>query len=223
MNRCEYCNVKVDENLQRCPLCHRVLNEGACENTYPQYDHSEKPNKKSYTAYKVGSALLIFIGVCALINLLTIRYTRNLWFLTVAAPIVYMWVLVQNTIKSKIFGGLKVLFQVFMMSLMLFVFDLNAGFKHWSVNYVIPFVIIAHIFLITYLVFTKKLMWNEYVMYIFAVIILGGAPMTLYSTGVSTQLIVSAITALYATLTFVGMMIFAEKSYKKDLLRRFRF
>ena len=64
-----------------------------------------------------------------------------------------------------------------MISLMLIVFDLNAGGGLWSLIFGIPIEAAAMISLATYIVCKRKMLWSEYLLYGFMILVIGFAPM----------------------------------------------
>src|SRR5699024_670222 len=65
--------------------------------------------------------------------------------------------------------------------------------------------------------------WREYFVYLSTMFILGFIPVLLFLSSWSTVLWPSASTALYALLTFVGMVLFSEKTMKNEIVQRFHF
>jgi len=67
----------------------------------------------------------------------------------------------------------------------------------------------------------RRMSWRSYVGFILSMIFIGFVPVLLYIIGIVTVLWPSIITALYSFLTFVGMLIFSDTTFKSELLRRF--
>lgn len=223
MSRCEYCNVSV-EGRESCPLCGRRLSgESGTAALYPAYkaETGEKPKKR--TAYKAAAFTIGAVGACALINLLTRSSADGYWFLDIAVIFAYLWVLVLNTVKSKIMGSFKLMFQAGLVGLMLCVFDWNAGRGLWSVNFAIPFACIGFIAIVTYIVLTRKLSWGEYVGYMVAVALFGQGALTGVLLGFAHLAWPGFAAAGYAAATFLMMLMFANGRYKETRMRRFRF
>lgn len=223
MNRCRNCSVIVDENMEKCPLCHQTVNDKTPHNNkrYPSY-HDKKGKSSSNLLLKLTLFLAsLIISTCALINLFTDPH--HLWVLYVAAPILYLLLLINNTIFSKSHLGTKTILQVVVISSLLFSIDFLTGFQKWSVNFVVPFLIIAATLLITGIITNKKMRTSDYVGYIMMMIVLGIILILLYFIGISSSLWASAITFLYTMLTLIGMFIFSGKSCKNELIRKFHF
>lgn len=224
MNKCEHCQVRVDEHLTKCPLCLKVINphtEVTENSLYPTYTH--KVHTKSFL-FKLGVFLSIAtVSICALINILTLQHVGRLWFLYIAVTVLYLWLLIGHTILSKSRVGSKIFLQTIGTSIILYVIDFNSGHSRWSVNFVIPFLVMAATLFITWKVYTKKMLWNEYIGYTIAMIFLGFIPTILYLVGIANILWASASAALYSLLTIIGMFTFANKRFKNEFKRRFHF
>lgn len=223
MKKCEYCGVFVDESLHYCPLCHRIMKdaENISENSwYPDYTDGNIQSRQKFKNKVFLFLLISVISICLLINLLSGNSTP--WFLYVACPLLYVLLLI-NTIFSKMHMGNKILLQVMGISMLLFTLDLLSGYKRWSVNIVIPFLFIAGTFTITIIILKKRMLWSEYIGYVIVMIFLGFLPVILYLTGVSDELWASAVSALYSLLTTIGMLLFSNKQFKNELVRRFHF
>ncbi len=224
MKKCSSCGVSVYSTHTKCPLCQRTLPSSGTtpENSwYPSYNEAEIMQPKRFFQRLIAFLTIAIISICAFTNLFVVQDT--LWCLYVIPCVLYGWLLIRHTFLSKVHLGAKILVQVLGLTGMLFVLNILEGGECWSVNYVFPFMIIGATFLITVIVLIKKMLWKEFVGFIIALILLGFLPLLLYAIGVSQILWSASTSGLYAFLTFVGIMIFSDKSFKSDMLRRFHF
>lgn len=224
MKKCEHCGVFIDESLHCCPLCRRDVGDIAAglENSrYPGYGAANLQFRQKFQKKVLLFLVITVISICLLINMFSGMSTP--WFLYVACPLLYALLLVNNTILSKMHTGAKILLQIAGVSVLLFLLDLGSGYIRWSVNIVIPFLFVAGTFLITIIMLKKRMLWSEYIGYVIALIFLGFLPVLLYLTGVSDKLWASAVSALYSLLTTIGMLLFSNKQFKNELVRRFHF
>ncbi|WDV44943.1 DUF6320 domain-containing protein [Clostridiaceae bacterium M8S5] len=220
MKHCKFCDVNIDDSQVRCPLCHKKL-EGQIENEdrqYPQYN-LEKIQKKNYRSKVFSFIVIIVISVCTLINLL--NYNGLLWSFYVIFPLGYVWLSIRNTIISNMHYGVKILLQLIGLSFMLFMVDITNGQFSWSVDIVIPLLIITSIFIMTIIIYTIPMLWSEYIGYLFIIMFIGLIPIVLYLTNIAKILWPSAVSALYTLLTLIGMFIFSDKKLKNEFVRRF--
>ncbi|QQK80377.1 hypothetical protein HUG20_11060 [Salicibibacter cibi] len=218
MHRCKNCGVWIAH--RHCPLCKRQLTEeNVSLDMYPPY-HSDV--KRRNLKQRVFLFIAIFIiSSSLLINLLTTP--DQLWVFYIVGPVLYALLFINHTILSKAHAGSKIIFQVLALSAMLVVIDVAAGGTRWSVHYVIPFLVIVATLMVTIIILSKPMKWREYLGYMMTMISLGFIPVLLFLSALSYVLWPSAVTALYALLTFIGMGLFANKTMKNELVRRFHF
>lgn len=221
VNTCKYCNVYVDSNLIRCPLCLRVISKDTAisDSLYPEYNMNEDAHK-SHSKRRLFLFLSISIsGLCFLLNLLT--WSGQPWSLYIIVSILYAWILVGNTILSKSHTGVRILLQLVGISFVVLIFDIISGNLNWALNFVIPLLTIAAILLITINVHVKRMLWREYLLYQFIMILIGLVPIVLFLFGVIDVLWPSAAAVFSAVITFISMMIFSDKEFKNELAKRF--
>lgn len=224
MNKCKHCNVFIDEGLLKCPLCQRIIlgvKTSTGSRWYPSYNIAKIDTHKSFRSKVLLFLSITIISICLLINLLS--GIEHPWILYIAGPVLYLFLLINNTILSKTHVGTKILIQILGISNMLFIIDYLSGYYRWSVNVVLPFLVIMGTLLITIIIIKKKMLWNEYIGYTITMIFLGFIPVVLYLIGIANILWPSAVSALYALLTTVGMLLFSKKKFKNELVRRFHF
>lgn len=212
---CSKCNIYTKQ--QYCPLCTDKLSETSEENAYyPVYETNNQ--ERRFAQRLVLFIVTIVVSISLLINLLT--EPQHLWFLYVLGPALYGLLLLNHTILSKAHTGSKIIFQVIALSIMLFILDAASGSSKWSIHYVIPFLVMLATMFVTIIVLLKRMKWREYIGYLSTMVILGFIPVLLFLSSWSTVLWPSASTALYALLTFVGMVLFSEKTMKNEIDRK---
>lgn len=224
MNKCLSCGVVVDEAHARCPLCQRELSssDAVPENRwYPHYTVAKAERKNNLHLKIIGYLVFVICSICIIVNLLS--GANRFWSIDVLSSVLYGWLMIRHTILSKAHPGAKILVQVFGISGLLFVLNILTGSTRWSVNYVFPFLVIAATLLITIMIISKKTTWKDYIGHMITLILLGFAPLILYGFGLSQVLWPAITAAMYALLTLIGMLLFSEKGFKNELIRRFHF
>lgn len=205
-----------------CPLCYRKVANPTFNTEvkwYPDYHSLKQKKVTSFVSRLVIFVSIVIVSTCLLLNIFVTP--DFLWVFYVAAAVFYLLVTSNHTIISSAHTGAKIIGQVISLSGLLIVIDVLSGFWRWSVNFVVPFLIITATLLITVIILKKRMRWQEYVGFIVAMIVLGFLPVGLYITGIATLIWPSAITTLYALLTLLGMLIFSDKTFKEGLVRRF--
>lgn len=220
MSRCHFCNTNVLEGIHNCPVCFRSLNIDKEENNkeYPQYNKMDK----SILSFGLKILLFIFISstlISFLINILL--NTNNPWSLIVFASFLYIWILIKITITGKTSYGAKLLLQLLGLSLLILVINIIANEYFWSINYVIPFLIIISNSIISIKIVSKRIKWRNYSIFQIILLFIGCIPIILYSFNVITILWPSLASFVYTVLTFIAFIIFSPIKFKQELLKIF--
>lgn len=236
MKYCGKCNVNVNTDLQKCPLCSIVLTdeksqgfgESSPEAMLPETcgDGAKypKPDTDTVDRYNFVLRLFLFISLvigstCLLINLLT--YSGVLWSLYVIGTIVYVWITVAYPLFVKRKIGQIIVLDAISTSIYLYLLELATRTQGWGLSYVTPFIFITATLMITFILLKKRLKWRDYSIYQTIMVILGFLPVIFCITGIVTPIWPSVLSAFYSFLTLMGMFIFADKKYKNELIKRF--
>lgn len=222
MNHCPNCDVQTND--KKCSLCRTVLveqdNHSKSKKGYPDYDRKEYQTRAFISKLAVLGGILATI-ICFAINIIVMPHF--LWVFYVAVSIFYLLVSLNHTILSASHLGGKIIAQVISLTILLLVIDVMSGSAQWSVDYVVPFVIIAGILLISMIIVKVRLKWTGYISFLLMMIALGFLPLVLYFTGVASVLWPSVSAAIFAAATFSTMLLFANRSFMTQLGRRFHF
>lgn len=236
MKYCGKCNVNVNTDSQKCPLCSMVLSDGKTqcfdenvpENSLPDAcgDNAKYPKPETDTAerYNFVFRLILFISVVIgstglLINLLV--YSGVLWSLYVIGTMLYIWIIVAYPLFVKRKIGHIIVITAISTSIYLYSLELATRTKGWGLSYATPFLFIAATLMITFIIFLRRLKWREYSTYQTIMVILGFLPVIFSITGLVTPIWPSVLSAFYSFLTLTGMFIFVDKKYKNELIKRF--
>lgn len=221
MNRCTECEIITAENT--CPLCHKVLNGyGSAEDTraYPVYDQQEYKTRARISRLAIIGGILATL-ICFAVNLIVMPHF--LWVFYVAVAIFYLLVSLNHTILSASHLGGKITAQVISLTILLLVIDGMSGSVQWSVNYVVPFVIITGILLVSMIMIKVRMNWTGYISFLLMMIVLGFLPLILYFSGVADVLWPSVSAASFGVVTFIAMLLVANQAFMTQLGRRFHF
>lgn len=219
MKRCPNCDVLTGQ--ETCPLCYtRILDLDAEEGTgwYPDYD------REVHRIRSRISKLAIFTGILAVLACLAINIIfmpQFLWVFYVAVAVFYAVVSLNHTILSASHLGGKITAQVISLTILLLVIDAMSGSIQWSVDYVVPFLIIAGILVMSIIILKVRLRWGGYISSLLMMIGFGFLPMLFYLTGIATVLWPSVVAALFAVTTFCSILLFANQAFMTQLSRRF--
>jgi len=112
MSYCVNCGVKLDESLERCPLCNTPVinpNEVAYNHSVPPFprENGQVETVKNKDVAILYSLVLIAAGAsCGLLNLLV--FNNSAWSLYVIGICIILWVLAMPVYFSLLFDGLAI-------------------------------------------------------------------------------------------------------------------
>lgn len=220
MNFCDECCVYVDNCYGNCPLCGKRLTETPDENElYPQVSRRRYVDRHSLVMDYLLLATFVVIILCIAINIFT--WDGRPWFLAVAAPTLYAWVLVKGTILSDWFAGVKVLLQMVTLIAMFMAFDFVGGRTGWSYQYMLPLILALGIAYIDIYSYNHKSHWRGNLMYAILFVALGFIPLVLYLVGVRQSFFLMALSTFASGITILGILRFALRYLKVEIQKRF--
>ncbi len=223
MKECVNCHLRLRDSQKECPFCHEKFSSKDEAPCYPTYDYKKLMVRQRIFPRIVAFTAILLSAASVFINLLTWRQYPHLWSVFAVGGAMYLWLTIGNTILSKMHGGGKIVLQTIGLSVLAVLVDVFSGFHRWSVNIVVPFIVIAHTLLITIIVFSKKMRWNAYIGYAITMLFLCFLPILLFAFRVATSFWFCALSGLYALLTVAAMFIFARKDLKDQFVSRFHF
>lgn len=223
MKRCQKCNVNVNSIRKTCPLCGEILSDGkessSNYNLYPRYNFEEKKMNIVLRILLFFSIVTIFVVV--LINVLTYRNSQSLWSIYVVMGVVYGWILLRSTILSRRNIAGRLLIQMLTLSAIVIGIEKVSKSSGWALDYVIPFICILTTQAIVIILISKKMRYNDYLLYLLVAILISFVPIILYWSGIVKVLWPSICAACVAIITILGMIIFADRATKDELKKRF--
>ena len=220
MNYCDECRVYVDDCLEYCPLCGKKLTEHPCENLlYPKVERKRYVDRHSLTMDYFLLATFVVITLCIAINIFT--WNGQPWFLAVAVPVLYAWILIKVTILGDHYAGLKAFLQMITLFAMFFAFDYISGFKGWSYSFFLPLILSLGIAYIDFYSYYHKSRWRDNLMYAILFVALGLIPMVLYFLGVRQNFFLMCLSTFASAITVLGMLRFAYRYLKLEMRKRF--
>lgn len=236
MKYCKACNVSVNTDSQKCPLCSLVLApvkeadvdgsgmagpmDNGCKNG-SQYPFFETVKVRRYHFL---FRLFLFLSVAAgstslLVNILT--YSGVLWSLMVLGTILFLWITVAYPIYQKKNIGYIIIIHTISVCVFISIIEAVTCTQGWGLDFAIPFLLVTATLAITLIIILKRLKWREYSVYQITMVLLGFLPVILCISGLIKTIWPSVLSAFYSFLTFTGMLIFADKKYENELIKRF--
>jgi predicted neutral ceramidase superfamily lipid hydrolase len=99
--------------------------------------------------------------------------------------------------------------------------DIVNGYQGWSINYVIPAIILVAYLAIMILMIVNFMNWQSYILFQFTLVIFSMILMGLYLLHIITKPILSYVTVGITLVIFIGTIVFGDKKAKTELIRRF--
>lgn len=220
MKTCYKCNVKINTNVEECPLCHNILEEkNKGENIFPTIE-------SKYQLREILEKILKLLAISSVFISIFLNYVISKeisWSLFVVAGITSFFITLNITLKTRK-NFMKLLFAEF--NIILFssiLWDIFTGFYKWSLNYVLPLTCISYIVAIFIMRIFFKYYIKDYVFYIVTSCLIGLSPIILLIFNVVTVRWISYISVCISIFVIALMYVFNKKSLQKELERRLHF
>jgi len=222
MKKCLECNVWVNTNAIRCPLCGVGLNQlGQSDITplYPSYSKGRHGKRKINFLAK----LFVFISIaasliCLFVNALT--WNGLPWSLVVVGGIIVSWLLVGLPLLKTMNLNFMLIDQMIGVQIYLFLIDRIFGNKGWSLNYVYPLLYVAVAIVIVLFVIIYRIAWHDYLITAVLMAAIGFYPLILIAFGNIDVLWPSYTAMMFAVLLICGLYIFGRDKLKKEIRKR---
>ncbi len=138
-----------------------------------------------------------------------------------AFPFIYVPIL--NIIYIIIYTGVKMLFQMLGIMGICLAYDFVFGCTGWSVEYVLPVVLVAGLVYIDLYAYIHKSKWRDNVVYALVFVALGILPLIFYFTGVTRALTPMALCTFASGVTVLGLLRFAVRRFAAEMKKRLHF
>lgn len=222
MKYCNICKVVIENNLNTCPLCKQHIHKhtGIAEKDFPIKKIMSEDTMRTIMKLMI----FIFISLIGINAVLYVSFAyKAIWAPYFIIVLFYAYLLLRTAMKSYRNIGTIVMINVYMLSIIGFILDMFLGYTGWSINYLIPFVILAGIIALTIFIMIKPSLFLEYFIYMIIIASFGLTLLILLWCGLVTVKQPSVITALVSFLAIVGMFIFGDNSAKNEFIKRFHF
>lgn len=220
MKRCNECNVEIIEDISVCPLCQHGLEQISLELKEAMYPRVEFNNQK----FKLIIRIFIFISIILGAGLFTINlatYNGVWWSLICGGAIAYFWITVRYSIQNNTNSAAKILVQTISGMGLCLLIDVVIGYQGWSINYVIPSIILVAYLAIVILMIVNFMNWQSYILFQITLVIFSLILMILYFFRIITNPVLCYVTAAITLVIFIGTVVFGDKKAKTELIRRF--
>lgn len=208
MQRCEHCKVELPGKQSRCPLCHNkpTGEPDGTNNPYPRLTETRKTLSRTLVKW------VAFCGICASAICVSINITmpeNGWWSLFVIAGIASFWVDFAVLLKKRRNLPMNIIWQVVLISIIAFIWDIATHYRGWSLDYVLPIISGAAMFALVMVAKAQKLDIQAYIAYLVIACIFGLVPFVLLLTGV-VQVVLPSIISFVSAIVFLAFLLFFE-------------
>lgn len=224
MSKCTRCNIEILDKTMMCPLCHGVVeneNEESFENHSLMYPDVMPAIKRLKFVFK----LFVFISILLEILLIIINYiTFNgvSWSAICGVGLAYAGFTVYFACQRHSEHRAKILISFFLAMAMFVIIDKILGYSGWSVNYVIPVMVMVIDVVILILMLANSRYWQSYIMPQLIMVVFCIVGMILVLKDVIKHPLLMIIATGVTGIILVGTLIFGDKAASTELSRRFK-
>lgn len=212
------CKVEISDDSRVCPLCRSVLADG-------EPGEASYPDARIITRkLKLFTNILLFgvIVACAVTGYINYRtYDGVWWSVIVGAGLCYLFLI----IRMDILGSKGYIFKTVLTMLTgicyIILIDYVAGYRGWSVNFVVPGVIMLMDVGVIVLMIVNLRNWQSYLLFQIFLILCSLIPLILIAVHVVTAPGLSELAFGCTVLLFIGTLIIGDRRARIELKRRF--
>ncbi len=218
MRICRNCGITLANDIPRCPLCD-MKTEKTDDNFSLDYPYI----KSRFTRGLLLKLLTFCAVVCAAISLLVDHLvpTGSPWAIIAVAAIVYAWVSAMNVLRFTPNPASIMLCQLFGVSAVTFTIDFLTGYHRWSVNFVIPFLIMAAAITTALMILIRPMKYRAYTIYLLVMAVLGVLSVLLWIFGYSEVEWPVVTSAFVSAVSFLVVLVFSRRRTENELKKRF--
>jgi hypothetical protein len=218
MQYCNHCKIYIKNKRERCTLCENILpdsNDYKDSKTFPIIS----PFYESHLVIKI----LVFISIAAIVISFAINIifpaTVN-WPLLVIFGLLSIWLGLIVILRRGYHMPKKIVWQVFIISLLSIFWDWKIGWKGWSLNYVIPITCVSAMIIMYITAKILRLGSQDYITYALIDGFLGIVPILFIVFNWVNVIYPSIISIATSIISIAAIFIFQGEDIKLELNKR---
>jgi hypothetical protein len=218
MQYCNHCKIYIKNKRERCTLCENILpdsNDYKDSKTFPIIS----PFYESHLVIKI----LVFISIAAIVISFAINIifpaTVN-WPLLVIFGLLSIWLGLIVILRRGYHMPKKIVWQVFIISLLSIFWDWKIGWKGWSLNYVIPITCVSAMIIMYITAKILRLGSRDYITYALIDGFLGIVPILFIVFNWVNVIYPSIISIATSIISIAAIFIFQGEDIKLELNKR---
>lgn len=218
MSKCKQCKVEIKDETHYCPLCHCVLEQGEDDkDTYPDVRFKTK-------RLMLVARIYLFVALIASVLLVLVNRTfyHGVWWSAIAiAGLAYIYLTLHFAILNDAGYRMKIVVLTVFGILTVILIDVVMGYRGWSINYVLPGLVLLIDIGIIILMIVNARNWQSYLLFQIAVILCSLISWILWKMGLLTHPLLSQIAFGVSVFLFLGTVIIGDRRARTELKRRF--
>lgn len=215
MKYCRHCKVSVTGHWRQCPLCQHALSG---EDTAAPFPEIQEPPSKKIVVRLLLFLSMVPVALCALINLAL--PDSGVWSLFVAAGVLCMWLSLGIAFLKRHTVLKNIAWQAFVLSVLAILWDHFTHWHAWSVNFVVPSILLITMLLTPLLAVVLQLTPGAYLVYFCIVSLFGLVPVAFLLLGIATVPLPSIICVGVSLISLIALVVFSGRTMLDELYRR---
>ena len=220
MKYCSKCQMKVQNQLNNCPLCGQSLEsvEFEIERGYPE----QFAKKRRFSIRKFIIFLAMVIISFSFISGIFQDFQWN-WVLIITASTLYVTIsaILGSRVKRNI--GPNILTQVIGISALSIIIDYFLGYSGWSLDIIFPLDLMAGTTIITVMILLNPKRFTDLVIYQLMFGLMGIVILAMIYFQVIIFRQIAIIGSYYTIITCVGLFFFADRQMIHELKKKFHY
>lgn len=220
MKYCSKCQMKVQNQLNNCPLCGQSLEsvEFEIERDYPE----QFAKKRRFSIRKSIVFLAMVIISFSFISGIFQDFQWN-WVFIITAATLYLTIsaILGSRVKRNI--GPNILTQVIGISALSIIIDYFLGYSGWSLEIIFPLGLMAGTTIITVMILLNSKRFTDLVIYQLMFGLMGIVILAMIYFQVILFRQIAIIGSYYTIITCVGLFFFADRQMIHELKKKFHY
>ena len=220
MKYCPKCQMKVQNQLNHCPLCGHILDSMVIE---VERDYPKRFAKRRRFSIRKS---IIFIALAIISFSLMIGIFDNLqwnWVLLIIASTVYVTISAILGLRVKRNIGPNILMQVLGISVLANIVDYFLGYTGWSLEIVFPVILSLGTLVLTVMILLDSKRFTDLVIYQLIFGIMGIFIVVMIYLDIIVFRSIAIIGSYYSLITCVGLFFFADRQMMHELKKKFHY
>ena len=220
MKYCSKCQMKVQNQLNNCPLCGQLLEsvEFEIERDYPE----QFAKKRRFSIRKSIIFLAMMIISFSFISGIFQDFQWN-WVFIITAATLYLTIsaILGSRVKRNI--GPNILTQVIGISALSIIIDYFLGYSGWSLEIIFPLGLMVGTTIITVMILLNSKRFTDLVIYQLMFGLMGIVILAMIYFQVIIFRQIAIIGSYYTIITCVGLFFFADRQMIHELKKKFHY